>query len=64
MISPGWPAATTTISARPTWVARSRVFEWQTVTVASPRTSMNATGIPTTLDRPMTTASRPAIGIS
>ena len=39
--------------------ARSRVFEWQTVTVASSLVSMNASGMPTTGDRPMTTASAP-----
>ena len=39
--------------------ARSRVREWQTVTVASSLTSRNAAGIPTTGDRPMTTASLP-----
>ena len=60
---PGWPAATTTMSARPTWPARSRVREWQTVTVASSLTSRNAAGMPTTADRPMTTASLPAISM-
>ena len=44
--------------------ARSRVREWQTVTVASSWTSRNAAGIPTTADRPMTTASSPAISIA
>ena len=51
------------MSARPTWPARSRVREWQTVTVASSLTSRNAAGIPTTAERPITTASRPAISI-
>ena len=49
------------MSARRVWTARSRVFVWQTVTVAPPFTSMNATGIPTTGDRPTTTASAPGI---
>ena len=43
--------------------ARSRVREWQTVTVASSLTSRNAAGMPTTADRPMTTASRPSISM-
>ena len=47
------------MSARRTLAARSRVFEWQTVTVASSLVSMNASGMPTTGDRPMTTASAP-----
>ena len=61
VMRPGLPAATTTMSARRTLSARSVVREWQTVTVASSLTSRNAAGMPTTAERPMTTASLPSI---
>ena len=63
-IRPGWPTATTRISASFTCRARSRVREWQTVTVAFSRTRRNAAGMPTTADRPMTTARLPSISIA
>jgi hypothetical protein len=59
----GRPTAATRMSASLVRAARSRVREWQTVTVASSFTSRNAAGMPTTADRPMTTASRPSISI-
>ena len=62
-ISPGLPAATTRISASLTCLARSRVCEWQTVTVAFSRTRRKAAGIPTTADRPTTVARLPSISI-
>ncbi len=56
------PIAATRISARLHTPGRSCVLEWQTVTVAfSPRSSMDM-GFPTTMERPMTTASLPLIG--
>ncbi len=59
-ISCGRPAATTRISAvRHTW-ARFRVREWHTVTVALAASSNSAAGLPTTVDRPTTTAGRPS----
>ena len=51
--------AATTTSARPTSAARSRVREWQTVTVASAAVSSTAIGLPTMLERPSTTARAP-----
>ena len=56
----GLPVATTRTSARRVWLARSRVFEVQTVTVALRPSSMIAMGLPTMLLRPTTTASLPA----
>ena len=56
------PTAATSRSARPTVAARSRVFEWQTVTVASAPSSSAAIGLPTMFDRPTTTAFAPASG--
>ena len=44
--------------------ARFGVREWQMVTVASRCSSSSAIGLPTMSLRPMTTAWRPAIGIS
>ena len=58
-ISPGRPAATTRISADDVTAARSAVREWHTVTVASRASSNWATGLPTTAERPTTTARRP-----
>ena len=60
----GWPAATTRISARRVSRARLRVRRWVTSTVASAPSSRDATGRPTTDERPTTTARRPTIGIS
>ena len=45
---------------RARWAARSGVREWQMVTVACSRRRRNAAGLPTTLERPTTTARRPA----
>ncbi len=58
-ISPARPAATTSTSAVAVTLARSLVREWQTVTVASRESSSCATGLPTTAERPTTTARRP-----
>ena len=55
----GLPVATTRTSARRVWLARSRVFEVQIVTVALRLSSMIAIGLPTMLLRPTTTASLP-----
>jgi len=63
-ISPGEPAAATRISARRVSRARFRVARWQTMTVASRATRSDATGRPTTAERPTITARRPAIGTS
>ena len=63
VIRPGWPAATTTMSAFARCPARSGVREWQTVTVASSRVRRTAAGLPTTFDRPTTTALRPRSSI-
>ncbi len=41
---------------------RSRVFEWQMVTVAPALSSSNAMGLPTMVERPMTTACAPSTG--
>jgi hypothetical protein len=58
-INPGRPAATTRTSASRVTDARSTVREWHTVTVASRPISSCATGLPTTAERPTTTARRP-----
>src|SRR5437667_282169 len=60
---PARPMAATRMSARRHTPGRSRVFEWQTVTVALPLISSIATGLPTISLRPTTTASWPAIGM-
>jgi len=57
--SPARPAATTSTSAVDVTAARSTVREWHTVTVASRASSSCATGLPTTAERPTTTARRP-----
>src|SRR4051794_12166974 len=66
VIRPGTPAAATTMSAPPTWAARSRVPVWQSVTVAfsDRRVSSSPSGRPTVTPRPITTTSAPAIGTS
>src|SRR6185369_3013228 len=56
--SPARPAATTSTSAVDVTAARSTVREWHTVTVASRASSSCATGLPTTAERPTTTAPR------
>ena len=57
----GRPIAATTMSARRTLSGRSFVRLWQVVTVASAFCSRAATGTPTMLLRPTTTASFPAM---
>src|SRR4051812_43633684 len=66
VISPGTPAAATTMSAPRTCAARSRVPVWQSVTVAfsERRVSSSPSGRPTVTPRPITTTSAPAIGTS
>ena len=54
--SPGRPTAATRMSAWRQTSARSGVFEWQIVTVASRCSSSSAIGLPTMSLRPMTTA--------
>ena len=56
----GRPIAATRISARRHSAARSRVREWATVTVQWAASSRAATGLPTMLERPITSARRPA----
>ena len=63
VIIPGLPIAATRISASRQTPARSRVFEWQTVTVAFSCNNIRAMGLPTMSLRPTTTARWPAIGI-
>src|SRR5690606_13274160 len=60
----GTPAATTTMSARRVWVARSRVPVWHRVTVAFSLRRVNSSprGRPTVTPRPITTTSAPASG--
>jgi hypothetical protein len=55
----GTPAAATSTSARRHTAARSRVLEWHCVTVAFAASSSAATGLPTSFERPITTASAP-----
>ena len=55
----GRPTAATTMSARRTTSARSRVRLWARVTVQFSASSSCAIGLPTMLERPITTASRP-----
>ena len=59
----GRPTATTSTSASRVWPARSRVCEWQTVTVAFACSSSCAVGLPTIALRPTTTASAPSSSI-
>ena len=56
----GRPTAAIKTSARRQTAARSRVREWQTVTVASALTRRLAIGRPTRIERPITTASAPS----
>ena len=60
LTSSGRPTAATTRSARRTTAGRSRVREWAIVTVQLSLSSSCATGLPTMLERPMTTASSPS----
>ena len=62
-IIPARPTAATRTSASRHTAARSRVREWQTVTVACSRRSSAAIGLPTIWLRPTTTARRPASGM-
>ena len=62
--SPGRPAAATSTSAASVWRARSRVCEWQTVTVAFACSSSCAAGFPTIWLRPITTARAPSRSIA
>ncbi len=57
--SRGTPTAATSTSARRQTSARSRVREWHWVTVALAASSSAATGLPTSFERPSTTASAP-----
>src|SRR5262249_25410294 len=61
--NPARPMAATRISPCRATAGRSRVLEWQTVTVALPLSSSMATGFPTMSLRPITTALRPSMGI-
>mmetsp|Transcript_74166 Transcript_74166/g.191326 ORF Transcript_74166/g.191326 Transcript_74166/m.191326 type:complete len:447 (+) Transcript_74166:1105-2445(+) len=56
---PGLPTQATTMSARRTWSSTFLVWVWHTVTVQSSCCSISATGVPTVLERPKTTASFP-----
>ncbi len=60
---PAFPIAATRMSASRVTAARSRVREWQTVTVASACIRRSAMGFPTMSLRPSTTALRPATSI-
>src|SRR5436190_6702820 len=57
--SSGLPIATTRMSAVRQSAAKSRVREWPMVTVQSARSSSCATGRPTRVERPITTACLP-----
>ena len=61
--NPGRPMAATRMSAAEATAGRSRVREWQTVTVACRCSSRAAIGFPTMSLRPMTTARRPSMGM-
>ena len=61
---PACPAAATTMSAPRQTPARSRVFEWQSVTVASRAESSIVSGLPTTRLRPTTATRLPRRGMS
>jgi hypothetical protein len=56
---PGRPAATHRTSARRVCAARSRVRVWHIVTVACRPSRSCARGLPTSRERPITTASAP-----
>ena len=60
--SPTLTTATATMSPWRTSAARSGVREWQMVTMACSWSSSSAIGLPTTFERPTTTAFRPASG--
>ena len=60
VMSPGVPAAARSMSASRQRAARSGVFRWQSVTVASARVSSSAAGRPMTRLRPTTVTRRPA----
>ena len=57
---PGEPTAATSTSASRHTAARSRVREWQCVTVAFAASSSCAIGLPTRIERPSTTALAPS----
>ena len=57
------PTAETTISAVFIMLSRFSVFEWQVVTVAFSNKKACAVGLPTRLERPMTTTCLPSISI-
>src|SRR3989344_8664070 len=59
----GLPAATIRISADLVCFAKSLVWRWQTVTVASRFKNARNVGLPTRKDRPTTTTCLPTIGI-
>ena len=61
---PARPIATTRMSAVAATRGRSAVREWQIVTVALACRSISAIGLPTMSLRPITTACRPATGMS
>src|SRR6476620_3368997 len=61
VIISGRPTAAIRMSASRVTAGRSRVREWQTVTVALRCRSRSATGLPTMSDRPTTTAFAPSI---
>ena len=61
--TPGRPMAATRMSAVRAIAGRSRVREWQIVTVAFLCSSSAAIGLPTMSERPMTTACLPSIGV-
>ncbi len=56
------PTAATTMSALRVCAARSDVALWHTVTVALACSSIRAIGLPTVLERPITTACLPRTG--
>ena len=60
VMSPGAPAAASRMSASRQRAARSGVFRWQSVTVASARVSSSAAGRPITKLRPTTVTRLPA----
>jgi len=63
VMKPGRPMAATRMSAWRVTAPRSRVFEWQMVTVAFWCSSNMAAGLPTMSLRPTTTACWPAMGM-
>ncbi len=63
LMSRGLPTAATRMSAWRVIAARSRVFEWQMVTVAPALRRSSAMGLPTMVERPTTTACLPSTGI-